>query len=131
MISRRNEMTHLTNGPGSFSHIEGVAHCRAVPPERVHRCREFLAAYETVLDDKSEELIKVALSVCSQCEWCIAFNVRRAFKKGASRQEVIDAARIAVLMTGARALECMDLLQNAVAKFEPKSETGCWESFGD
>jgi AhpD family alkylhydroperoxidase len=115
-------MTHLTREHEAFSQPEGLGHCRTVPLERIHECRKFLAAYNTVLDRKTEELIKVALSVASQCEWCIAFNVRKAFREEASRQEVIDAARMAVMLTGAPALECMDLLQNAVAKFEPESE---------
>jgi AhpD family alkylhydroperoxidase len=114
-------MTHPTIKHESFSQPEGLGHCHAVPPERVHECRKFLATHDTELDEKSAALIKVALSVASQCEWCIAFNVRRAFKNGAKRQEVIDAARMAVLITGAPALECMDLLQNAVAKLAPEA----------
>jgi len=114
-------MSHPTEKHESFSQPEGLGHCHTVPPERVHECRKFLAAYDTALDDKSEELIRVSLSVAFQCEWCIAFNVRRAFKKGATRQEVIDAGRMAVLMTGTPALECMDLLQNVVANLEPES----------
>jgi AhpD family alkylhydroperoxidase len=111
-------MTHQTKKHESLSQPEGLRHCHPVSPEKVHECRKFLTAYNTALDDKTEELIRVALSVASQCEWCIVFNVRRAIKKGAIRQEVIDAARMAVLMTGAPALECMDFLQNAVAKLE-------------
>jgi AhpD family alkylhydroperoxidase len=119
-VSRKDEMTHRRTKHESFSQPERLVHCHAVSPEKGYECQKFLAAYNSLLEAKTEELIKVALSVATQCEWGIASNVREALGKGASRQEVIDAARLAVLMTGAPALECMDLLQDAVTKFGPE-----------
>jgi AhpD family alkylhydroperoxidase len=102
----------------SFKQFEELGHCHTVSLDQIHRCQRFLETYETSLDTKTQELIKVALSAASQCEWCISFHVREALKNGASRQDVIEAARMAVLMVGSQALECMDLLRNAVRKFE-------------
>jgi AhpD family alkylhydroperoxidase len=97
---------------------QGLGHCQKTAPERLHVCQKFLAAHETCLDSKTKELIKVALSVSTQCEWCIAFHVGKALREGASDQEVVDAARMAVLMTGAPALGCMELLRDILAKYK-------------
>jgi len=52
------------------------------------------------LSKKHKELIAVALSVVQQCSYCIAFHVKAALKAGASRDEVMEAAFMAVLLGG-------------------------------
>jgi AhpD family alkylhydroperoxidase len=97
----------------AYSELE---HCQRVSPEQVHVCQNFLAAYETCLDCKTEQLVKVALSVGAQCEWCIAFFVKKALDSGSTHREIIDAARMAVKVNGAPALGCMEFLNNVLAK---------------
>jgi AhpD family alkylhydroperoxidase len=115
-------MTHRKKQREPSDQPEGLGHCHRVSPEELHEWQKFRSAYDSVLDAKTEELIKVALSVASQCEWCIVFFSRRALKKGASRQEVIDSGRLAVQMIGGAALRCIDLLNNVSKEFEAGTE---------
>lgn len=73
---------------------------------------------KSALDTKTKQLINVALSVAAQCEWCIAYHVRSAFNKGATHQEILDAASMAVLMHGSPALTYMIPLKEAINQFE-------------
>ncbi len=52
------------------------------------------------LDEKTIELIAVALSVKSQCTPCVAFHVKAALDAGATREEIMAATFVAVLMGG-------------------------------
>ena len=72
------------------------------------------------LSMKYKELINVALGVAAQCEWCIAFHVQGAASAGATREEVVEAGFMAVLMHGGPALAHLTPLLNAVDEFLPK-----------
>jgi AhpD family alkylhydroperoxidase len=93
-------------------------------PEQMGTFKKFLAATEkpSVLDAKTKELINVALSICAQCQWCIAVHVKSAFARGATRAEIIDAASMAVLMHGGPALMYMIPLMEALKEFDPKQK---------
>lgn len=56
------------------------------------------------LSKKQKEVIAVALSVAARCDKCVAHHVRGALDNGATRQEVLEAAGVAVLMGGGPAL---------------------------
>jgi AhpD family alkylhydroperoxidase len=92
-------------------------------PEQMTAFQKFLEATEkpSVLDAKTKELINIALSICAQCQWCIAFHVKGAFALGASQGEIIDAASMAVLMHGGPALMYMIPLIEALEEFAPRS----------
>jgi AhpD family alkylhydroperoxidase len=53
---------------------------------------------------REKELINVGLAVAAQCEWCIAIHVQHAIEAGASRDEVVEAGFMAVVMHGGPAL---------------------------
>lgn len=70
------------------------------------------------LDAKTKELMAVAISIAIRCDGCIAYHVRAAHKKGASRDEMLETVGVAIEMGGgpsvvygAEALEAYD--QNA------------------
>ncbi len=73
------------------------------------------------LDIKQKELINVALSVAAQCEWCIAFHVEQAVAAGASRDEIVEAGFMAVIMHGGPAYMYMTPLLEALDEFAPGS----------
>ena len=75
------------------------------------------------LDLRVKELINVGLAVAAQCEWCIAFHVEQAVKAGASRDEIIEAGFMAVVMHGGPAYMYMTPLYEAVDEFLPEAET--------
>ena len=80
------------------------------------------ATAEGALPARVKELIALAVAVAVHCEGCIAFHVHDALRAGASRQEVLEAVGVAVLMGGgpgavygAQALEALDQFQAAAA----------------
>ncbi len=69
------------------------------------------------LDARQKELINVGLAVAAQCEWCIAFHVDQALKAGASRDEIVEAGFMAVIMHGGPAYMYMTPLLEALDEF--------------
>ena len=69
------------------------------------------------LDRRTKELINVALAVAAQCEWCIALHVRHAAEAGATKDEIMSAGFMAVLMHGGPALMYLTPLSRAVDEF--------------
>jgi len=89
-------------------------------PKRMEAFNNYWEVSEekSTLDAKTKQLINIALSVAAQCEWSIAYNVRSAFDKGATRKEILDAASLAVLMHGGSALTYIIPLKEAIDQFE-------------
>jgi len=69
---------------------------------------------ERVLSAKTKELMAIAISITQQCEWCIAFHVNNALEEGATEEEVMEAAWVAVLMGGGPALMHAGLVLEAL-----------------
>jgi len=63
---------------------------------------DLMTAYysESALDTKYKELIAIALSVSRCCIPCLAIHTKNAVNAGATREEVIDAAKIGVEFGG-------------------------------
>jgi AhpD family alkylhydroperoxidase len=75
-------------------------------PEFMQSFRNMMNAVEKsgVLDLKTVELIMVGLAVGKQCDYCIQLHVELAHKAGATREEILAAAQLAVVMGGGPAL---------------------------
>ncbi|WP_419786586.1 carboxymuconolactone decarboxylase family protein [Pseudodesulfovibrio sp.] len=54
----------------------------------------------SAIEDKYQSLILIACSIMAQCDMCISLHVQNAAVHGASRDEIIDAALLAVAMGG-------------------------------
>lgn len=78
------------------------------------------AEHGPALSKGQKELINIALSVAAQCEWCIAFHVKNAIAAGATREEIMEAGFLTVLMHGGPALMHLTYLVRAVDEFMPK-----------
>lgn len=72
------------------------------------------------LDMRTKELINVALAIGAQCQWCIALHVRHALDAGATRDEIMSAGFMAVLMHGGPALMYLTPLTQALNEFAPQ-----------
>ena len=70
------------------------------------------------LNRKRKELIAIALSVYAKCQWCIAYHVKKALDQGAKKQEIIEAAWVAVLLGGSPALMHAQLVLKALEEFQ-------------
>ena len=67
------------------------------------------------LDPKTKELIALAISVATRCDACVAFHAEAAVKRGATRDEVMEAMGMAIymgagpsVMYAAQAVEAFD-----------------------
>lgn len=74
------------------------------------------------LDDKTRELVALAISVAIRCEPCIAYHAEGAVKHGASREAVAETLGMAIymgagpsVMYAAKALEAVDQIASAAA----------------
>jgi len=56
------------------------------------------------LDIKTKELIALGIAIVKRCDYCIAIHVEKALKAGATKEEIIEASLVAVLMEGGPAM---------------------------
>lgn len=92
-------------------------------PKEIQAFMTFMKTAEAgpALSAKEKEIISVALAVAAQCEWCIAFHVSAAVSLGATRDELMEAGFVAVVMHGGPALTYLKPLVDAVNEFAPKA----------
>ena len=73
-------------------------------------------AHNTLLGEKTRQLISLAVAVTTRCDGCITFHTDLALKAGASREEISEALAVAVAMNaGAALVYCVRAL-DAVAQ---------------
>lgn len=79
------------------------------------------AAYKpAAMDLKTKELISVAIGAYNRCEYCIVFHVFKALEAGASREEVMEAAMVAVAFGGGPTMAySVTLVRESIAEFAP------------
>ena len=66
------------------------------------------------LDIKYRYLIALALGIAAHCDWCIAGHTRNALEAGATKEEIMEASWMAVLMGGGPSLMYMQVVQKAL-----------------
>ncbi|MCC9604414.1 carboxymuconolactone decarboxylase family protein [Blastopirellula sp. JC732] len=52
------------------------------------------------LSYKTKELIAAALAIASRCEGCISYHLKACADLGATREEILEVASVAVMMGG-------------------------------
>lgn len=71
------------------------------------------------LDAKTKELLALAIAVNVRCDGCIAFHVHDALEAGATRDEIMEALGVAILMGGGPsmmyAVEAVEALEQFMA----------------
>lgn len=71
------------------------------------------------MDTKTKELISVAMGAYNRCEYCIVFHVYNALKEGATREEIMEAAMVAVGFGGGPSMAyTVTLLKDSIDEFE-------------
>lgn len=71
------------------------------------------------LDLKFKELISVAIGVYNRCEYCIVFHAYKALEAGATREEIMEAAMVAVAFGGGPSIAySVTLLKDSLDAFE-------------
>ncbi|MFO7817235.1 MAG: carboxymuconolactone decarboxylase family protein [Thermodesulfobacteriota bacterium] len=88
-------------------------------PKPVNSFMNFVKTAKTkgVLDSKTKTLICVSLAVAQQCTWCIAVHVKNAVNEGAGKEEILDAAMMAVVMGGGPKIMYLKVLYDELNKY--------------
>lgn len=65
----------------------------------------FGSLYQTVMKEgaigvREKELVAVGISMAVRCDSCIYTHAEKAIKAGATRQQIVEAAGVAVMMQG-------------------------------
>lgn len=72
----------------------------ALAPQNIEAWRNFSKTVfkAGALDEKTKQLIAVAVAHTTQCPYCIRGHVRGALNKGATKQEIMEAIWVAAEM---------------------------------
>ncbi|MGZ9586480.1 carboxymuconolactone decarboxylase family protein [Paenibacillus marinisediminis] len=74
---------------------------------------------EGALDTKTKELISIGVAAYNRCEYCIVFHVYKALEAGATREQIIEAAMVAVAFGGGPSMAySVTLLKDSIDEFE-------------
>lgn len=78
------------------------------------------AAYvEGELERKYKELIGLAIALYARCEYCMNIHVKQALEEGATREEILEAAAVAVAFGGSPAMAYLSTtIMKALEAFE-------------
>ena len=98
---------------------ENLGALREKVPAAMEGFSAFMGGVEKpgALDNKTKELIALALAVKAQCTWCIAIHAKKCLALGATPEEMIESAMVAALMGGGPALMYVKLVQDAIKEF--------------
>lgn len=89
MVNAREILNDLMNGVGGLAELAPEAVAAYQNSEK--------AAYEVgVLPVKTKELISVAIGAYNRCQYCIVAHVYGAYRAGATKEEILDAAMTVV-----------------------------------
>lgn len=91
-------------------------------PEQIKEFAAFvkLAEKEGAINEKSKHLILVSLAVAFQCSWCIAIHTKGCVDAKATKEEILEAAMMAVVMGGGPKLMYMEVLYEELDKYFDK-----------
>lgn len=72
------------------------------------------------LDEKTKQLIAVAVAHVTQCPYCIRAHTPQAMRKGASREEIMEAIWVAAEMRAGAAYAHAHIAMDEMEKTENK-----------
>lgn len=96
-----------------------LAHKKAdLAPKQIEAWRNFSRAIfkEGVLDEKTKQLIAVAVAHVTQCPWCIKAHTPLAMHKGASKEDIMEAIWVAAEMRAGAAYSHANIAIEAMEK---------------
>jgi AhpD family alkylhydroperoxidase len=98
-----------------------ISHARAAAPEAA---KGFGALYQSVMKEgaisvREKELVALGISLALRCEACLHVHAEKALKSGATRQQIMEAAGVAVMMQGGPAYTYLPKLVEALDALQP------------
>ena len=113
MINAREIFNDFVNGVGKLSETNGDFISKFVDIDG------FAGSGNGVIDDKTKELICVAIGVYNRCQYCICVHTRGAYQAGATRAEILAAAEVAITFGGGPSVAySASVLNAALDEFE-------------
>jgi AhpD family alkylhydroperoxidase len=94
-------MMNASNWPDLAKHLSAeLKNLRGGAPEvmKAFSAIAQAALTEGALDVKTKELIALGVSVAVRCDDCIAFHVKAAVDRGATREEILETLGMAIYM---------------------------------
>lgn len=90
-------------------------------PEIIDTWRDFSRSVfkEGALPEKTKQLIAVAAAHVTQCPYCIRGHVSQAMKKGASKEEIMEAIWIAAEMRAGAAYSYANIAMDEMESIDP------------
>jgi AhpD family alkylhydroperoxidase len=73
---------------------------------------------EGALTVKSKELVAIGIAVAKQCEPCIKLHVKKCLDAGTTREEILEAAGVAVMMEGGPAYTHIPMVIESLEELE-------------
>jgi len=87
-------------------------------PKQVEAWRNFSrTVFEGVLDEKTKQLIAVAVAHVTQCPYCIRSHSKTALRKGANKEEIMEAIWIAAEMRAGAAYAHATIAMDEMDKY--------------
>jgi AhpD family alkylhydroperoxidase len=72
------------------------------------------------LPAKFKELICIVASVLKPCEECMVYHTKQAISLGATREEIMEACSVAIVMGGGPAVSAMAIVQDCLELWAPR-----------
>ena len=72
------------------------------------------------LPAKFKEIICIVVSILEPCEECIVYHTKQALTLGASREEIMDACSVAIVMGGGPAASHIAVVQDCLNTWAPR-----------
>ena len=97
-----------------------MSRARSAAPDAA---RGFGALFQTVMKDgatslREKELVALGIGLAVRCDGCIYSHVQKALKAGATRDQIIETAGVAVMMQGGptytylpKVIDALDVLE--------------------
>jgi len=88
-------------------------------PEQLKQFGGFVKVAEAdgALEEKTKHLMLLSLGVAFQCAWCIAVHVKGCVDQKATKEEILEAAMMAVVMGGGPKLMYIEVVYEELDKY--------------
>ncbi|MHA1248162.1 MAG: carboxymuconolactone decarboxylase family protein [Candidatus Thorarchaeota archaeon] len=74
------------------------------------------------LPAKFKEIICIVASILAPCEPCIVYHTKKALEAGATRDEIMEACGVAIVMGGGPAVSHISVVQDALDEWAPRKK---------
>jgi AhpD family alkylhydroperoxidase len=72
------------------------------------------------LSAKVKEMMCIVASILNPCESCMVYHTKQAISLGATREEIMEACGVAIVMGGGPAAAHVATVQDALDKWAPR-----------